>query len=200
MIITDFSELLVLDSKFTTWENSESKPANQVNQTIKISIAHLDTAKAQIKEQEEIFILPSKSKVSKYCEEKTGISQAYLEKHGVPFEKAWRKLRIHYMSKDRLTAAYGASHRKILERDCKIAKLENLFSHPHYDIEDLYHLMVGSNSYIELSEAVRNCGLKWNVSNQAANVANLFLKMSKPMFGEVAKVKNLTDSIIRSLN
>lgn len=173
----DYSTLFILDCKTTVWEHKSHQPAGQVSEIINIDVAVVDTVKNQITEHEKIYIKPVKSKVSEYCEKSFGIKQSQLDEDGLSFQEAYRRLRIYYMSKDRLWASWGNYERIILDKQCKSFELETLLSYQGHDIQHLFCLMTGNESptinyALTYTETAPN-------SNTAVNIANIFIKMAK---------------------
>jgi inhibitor of KinA sporulation pathway (predicted exonuclease) len=195
----DHSTLLVLDTKTTCWENSASQPAGQFTEIIKIDVAYVNTKELTIIEEEEIYVLPKKSKISSYCEKAYGVSQDVLNKKGIAFPEAYRRLLIHYMSKDRFCAGWGLYDKHILERHSKSYELETLFGHPYQNILHMFALMTGEDiEQLSLRDALSRTGLQEH-KNNAINVSNLFIKMAKGLKPNFQK-KSPVLTLIKSLN
>lgn len=177
----DFSTLLILDCKTTLWENTKEQPAGHTNDIICVDVAVVDTAKNEVIEHEIIYVKPKKSKVSPYCEKLFGLPQSKLDADGISFEQAYRRLRVHYMSRDRLWASWGRYEKYSLDKQCKLLGLENLFTTTHFDIQHLYSLMTGlttESNCITIETAIKNTDLKYT-DNNAYNAATLYMRMAK---------------------
>ena len=177
----DFSTFLVLDVKTTLWETDKDKPAGQNNEIIGVDVAVIDSVKNEVIEHEVIFVKPKKAKISAYCQKIYNISQTKLDTDGVSFEQAYRRLRIHYMSRDRLWGSWGRYDKYSLDKQCKLLNIEPLFVSSHIDIQHLYCLMTGSNDDtggVAIHQALKNVELK-HTDNDAYNVASLYMRMAK---------------------
>ncbi len=176
----DFTTLLVLDCKTTLWETTKEQPAGQTNDIICLDIALVDTTQNEVIEHEILFVKPKKSKVSRFCENLFGIPQSKLDADGISFEEAYRKLRVHYMSRDRLWASWGHYEKYVLDKQCKALELEPLFTTSCLDIKHLYGLMMGAESSdcVMLNDAIKQCDLKLT-ENSAYNAASIFTRMAR---------------------
>lgn len=178
----DYSTLLFIDCKITCWDDKKTQPAGQVSEIISIDVAIVNTIENKISETDIILVKPTHSKVSAACERKFGIKQYMLDNAGVSFEEAYRKLRIHYMSRDRMWAAWNRADKEILENQYKLFNnLEPLFVSKLQTIQHLYCMMSGTNidsPNAYLSKALQTMEIPV-VSNNAVNVANIFIKMAK---------------------
>lgn len=174
----DYSTFLVVDCKTTIWEKQADQPAGQTNEIIGVNMALVDTAKNQISEQDIVYVKPRKSKISSYCERLFGITQSQIDEKGIAFEELYRKLRVHYMSRDRLWGSWGLFDRYALDKQCKTLELENLFSYPHVDIQHLYSMMTGKSEGVTSESVLKACDLTIS-DNSAANAAQIYMRMAK---------------------
>lgn len=172
----DYSTLLFLDCKATLWE--KEPPTGQTSEVIGVDVAIVDTVKNQMIEHESLLVKPRKSKVSNFCERVFGIKQSKLDSDGVTFPEAYRRIRIHYMSRDRLWASWGSYDKYIIEKQCKSMDLESLFAYPHTDIERLFYTMTGANDSPSLENALKYCEISTS-GNGAVDMANIYMRMAK---------------------
>lgn len=184
----DYSTLLVLDCKYTLWEKPSAQPAGQSTEITRIDIALVDTIRNQITEKEVIYVKPTKSKISAYCEKIFKINQSTIDTEGIPFQEAYRRIRIHYMSRDRLWASWGQSKRYIFDKQCKNLQLEELFTQPHHNIQHMFALMTGSVDEPSLENALKYIELKLT-DNHATDIANIYLRMAKGLRPTVIKTR-----------
>jgi len=176
----NFTNLLIVDCKTTVWENNKSRPAGHTDDIIALDIALIDTIKNQIVENDSLLVKPRISKISAYCEKLFGISQSFIDRKGIPFEEAYRKLRVNYMSRDQLWGSWGIYDKYSLDKQCKALSLESPFTQPHHNIQHWYALMTGeiAYDYVSLSDALKQSNIP-SVENKAINVANIFINMAK---------------------
>jgi inhibitor of KinA sporulation pathway (predicted exonuclease) len=178
----DYSTLLFVDCKATIWE--KEPPSGQTSELIGIDLAVVDTVKNQVIEHESVLIKTRKSKISNYCEKVFGINQSALDTNGITFHEAYRKIRIHYMSRDRVWASWGAFDKWAIEKQCKISDLESLFQHPHSNMQHMFCIMTGVVTDPSLDEALKYCDLS-STENRAYDCAQLFIRMAKGLRGPV---------------
>lgn len=177
----DYTSLLFVDCKTTVWEKPADQPAGQSNELIGLDIAMVDTTKNQIVEQETILIRPKKSKIGSYCYKLFGITQSQIDEDGVAFGDIYRKMLVHYMSRDKLWGSWGIYERYALDKQCKALELETLFTKTHHNIQHLYSVMMGVSGDKEpatIDQAMKSCELPLS-DNAAVNVAAIYLRMAK---------------------
>ena len=177
-MVIDYTNLLILDCQMTLWDPEENKSNNTPLEIIKVDVALVDTAKGQVSEHETIYVKPIKAVITPYCENAYGISKATIEKEGVSFQEMYRRLRIHYMSRDRMWACWGTFDPYVLEKQSKALELEHLFYHQSTDIRELFSLMTGATNEPTCRTALKQIDQK-PVNNNAINIATVFLAMTK---------------------
>lgn len=177
----DYTTLLVYNTKSTCWADKTSQPTDQKSEIFGIEVAIVNTVENKIIEHESILIKPKTSKISAYCENIYKIPQNEINKNGIPFEQAYRRLRVHYTSRDRISAAWNARERQDLTKQCEAAGLESLFVNPFHSIQGLYSLMLGADTETNehmLGNALKRLDIKPSV-NVAYDIACIFVKMAK---------------------
>ncbi len=186
---TTYSRLVVLDCKSTVWEKPADQPPGQSNEIIEVDVAVIDTAKHSIIEDEVIFVKPKRSKVSKFCEAVFNVSQGTLDKEGIAFKEAARRLRVHYFSKKSMWCSWSEYERNVLDKQCRSDKVEDLLSHQHLNLGYLFCLMTGLEEAPSLDQALEYCNLSPN-ANDAINTANLFLRMAGGLLNKPLTIKS----------
>lgn len=181
----DYSQFLIIDTKNTCWKNLVDKKQGERPEIFALDIALIDTEKQTVIEQDSFLIETKNSNISPYCEMLYGISNRKLEEEGVSFEEAYRRLKIHYMSNDRIWGFWGNYSQYYLNAACKERKLDFLFDLPPVEIGFLFSIFSGKcseesagSSPITIEDAYEHCGLTYNPKNNAAaEVAKLVLRM-----------------------
>lgn len=193
----DFTSLLIVDCKATIWEKPADQPAGQTEEIIAIDIALIDTTRNQISERDSFIVKPKKSTISDYCYRLFGVSPTQAQQ-GVPFEDVYRKLRIHYMSPDRIWGTWSLYDKWALDHHLKHSNLEPLFKLKHHDLQKLYATMTGSTEeYLTIQEALKLSGEPYN-TNRAVSVANLWCRMAKGLRPLVSKSRLFTPNMFHS--
>jgi inhibitor of KinA sporulation pathway (predicted exonuclease) len=175
----DFTSLLIVDILTAVWEKPADMPAGQANDIIAADIVLVDTEKNQIIEKDSYLVKPKTSKISTHCEKLYGISQTHLDTLGVSFEEVYRRLRVHYMSRDRIWGSWGNLEKYALDKQCRQFELECLFTQTHLDIQRLYSIMTGfRGEYVSCIQALEKSFIE-STSNRAVNIANIYMRMAK---------------------
>ena len=184
----DYTQVLVADTRTTMWEQSSDKPVGERVEIICIDLALIDTEKQEIIEREKLIIKPVKSTISRYCQDWNKISQKMVDDHGISFEEAYRRLRVHFMSQDRFWATWGSSAMFNINSECRSRKLEGLNVYPCMDINHLFTLFSGKiidGRPPHIADAFKHCAMDNVDSNNAVNIARIMLRMGwgcKPAF------------------
>lgn len=195
----DYTSLLIIDCRTALWEKAADIPAGQTEEIIALDVAVIDTNKNQIVESEAFLIKPHKAKVSKYCENLFGISQMSLDKNGVPWEDVYRKLRVHYMSRDKIWGTWGSYDKYVIDQQCKHFELEHLFRLTYHDLQKLYSTMIGLDTetkYLSVSQALQYSAEPLD-SNRAINVAHLWIRMAAGL-RQKTKTRIVTPQMFRT--
>lgn len=188
----DYSSLLFLDCRMTLSDGQNNKFVNEV---IRLDVALVDTAKNTVAEQEIIYVKPEKTKITANCIKHFGISQAQIDTMGVPFSEAYRRLRVHHMSRDRLWSDWGSLTRMILDKQCRSLNMESLFNQQYFNLRHIFSLMVGAPNEANLNDAVKYCSTP-SFENRAVAVAHIYLQTAKGL--KPPFIKNATSNKLPS--
>lgn len=161
--------ILVVDLEATCWDTFP--PAGMVSEIIEIGLCELtrknDTNTWEIGRSEGILIKPIKSKVSDFCTSLTTLTQKQLDKEGMDFFYACKRLEEVYNSHRVGWASWGDYDRLMFERQCKWPDpkfpkqnwSKYPFSDTHWNMKSLYSLIRKLNREIGMAEALRLEGL-----------------------------------------
>ena len=83
-------KIVVVDIEATCWENKT--PENMESDIIEVGICLLDVETGEITDNRGIIVKPERSTVSDFCTELTTIDSSLIEKEGIPFADALKKL------------------------------------------------------------------------------------------------------------
>jgi len=185
--------VVVVDLEATCWFPRNAN-GGQKAEIIEIGIAklHLEGRGYEVEKVESIYVQPRYSTVSEFCTELTGITQAQLDREGVPFEQALERLRDHCLGPNYLHrggpllyswASYGEWDRDILERQCQSFGVRYPMSRTHFNIKALLNLLRG-DKHVGLSKAVKSFGMEFEGKHHsgvddAVNAARVLGEMVK---------------------
>lgn len=132
--------VLVVDVEATCWRGAP--PAGQENEIIEIGICPLDTRLREIGEPRGILVRPTRSAVSPFCTELTGITPEEVET-GIPFAEACSLVSREFGAKQRVWASYGDYDRRQFERQCAAFGCGYPFGPTHLNVKTFAALTLG---------------------------------------------------------
>lgn len=175
--------IIVIDLEATCWRTEEEQ-GDQPSEIIEIGIACLDTATLKPfrkhclacstpvgkdpldckvchnrRELATIYIRPTKSEVSNFCTELTGLTADFLRRNGLEFEPAINRLRKWYGPKNRVFASWGNYDRWMVEKWCKELNVQYPLGSTHINVKDLFGLKHKMNKAPGVEAALRKLNL-----------------------------------------
>lgn len=136
----DFDVVNVIDLEATCWK--DGVPAGQRSEIIEVGIVELEMASGDLNRKTSIIVKPTKSEVSDFCSELTGISPAQAAA-GISFAEACMRLRKEFASRERVWASWGDYDRVQFERQCKEDEVPYPFGRTHLNVMALANLKWG---------------------------------------------------------
>lgn len=138
----DLSRILVIDLEATCWQGAP--PPGEQHDIIEIGNAVLHTGELRVEPGPEILIRPTRSRVSEFCTELTGITQEMLDEKGVPLVDGIRALREAHGDIARVVwASYGEYDRGKLQADCESLDIAYPLGATHINVKRLVALAAG---------------------------------------------------------
>jgi inhibitor of KinA sporulation pathway (predicted exonuclease) len=107
--------LNVIDIEATCWDGAP--PSGEVSEIIEIGLVVVDLDARERVSRHGILVRPERSRVSAFCVELTGITQAEVDT-GVSFAEACRTLASAHAAGERPWASWGDYDRKQFQRQC----------------------------------------------------------------------------------
>lgn len=170
----DYTSLLVIDCKTTLHEKKASNdPPNEI---IRLDVALVDTDKNIITEHEIIHVKPVKNKITDYCVKCFGVTQRDVDTNGVSFSEVYRKMRIHYMLKDRQVASWTSYDTHSFNVQCKLSGLEVMLNPGNINLSRLFALMTATGESQEQALKYTETSI---TENSAYNVATIYCRMAR---------------------
>ncbi|MFD5321512.1 exonuclease domain-containing protein [Streptomyces sp. NPDC127098] len=122
-------ELLnVVDVEATCWTGQP--PPGQVSEIIEIGLTVVDLTAGERLGRHRIVVRPARSKVSAFCTELTGLTQAEVDR-GVSFAEACRLLAVEHRAGPRPWASWGDYDRGQFTRQCQATGVPYPFGRRH---------------------------------------------------------------------
>ena len=142
---------LVVDLEATCWRDPNEK-GTQESDIIEIGIAEVNVKTLSITRFEGIIVKPTKSKIGKFCTELTTLTPAYVEKNGVSFVDACKKIETFWDSSKKSWWSFGDYDRKMMFRQSARENIKCPFSETHYNIKNLASMALSLNKEVGLKK------------------------------------------------
>lgn len=171
----------VVDVEATCW--SEQPPPGQVNEIIEIGLTVVDLDAAARVAKHRILVRPQRSRVSEFCTELTGLTQAEVD-GGVSFAEACRTLAVQHEAGIRPWASWGDYDRNQFTRQCRHAGVEYPFGRHHTNAKRRFTEALGLRKRPGMAQALEIAGLPLEGrhhrgDDDAWNIAALVLHLHK---------------------
>ncbi|NUT18668.1 MAG: exonuclease domain-containing protein [Hamadaea sp.] len=146
----------VVDVEATCWTGQP--PPGETNEIIEIGVCVVDTADWRRTERHRIIVRPRRSRVSPFCTELTGLTQAEVDR-GVDFATACAQLDGELLGRFRTWASWGDYDRHQFERQCGPGGAAYPFGSRHINIKQHFADAFGLRRGIGMSQALDKAGL-----------------------------------------
>jgi inhibitor of KinA sporulation pathway (predicted exonuclease) len=177
---TDPGLLNVIDVEATCWAGTP--PPGQVNEIIEIGLTVVGLSRGERVSRHRIVVRPNRSRVSPFCTELTGLTQAEVD-GGVSFAAACRTLAAEHQAGARPWASWGDYDRKQFLRQCQATRTAYPFGSRHTNAKAAFTTAHGLRKRPGMAEALRIAGLPLEGrhhrgEDDAWNIAALILAMN----------------------
>ena len=185
-------QIICVDIESTCWADHTDPPIGQVSDIIEIGYALLDVKSGAILNYGSHLVHPTRSLISEFCTQLTGITQADVDT-GIRFDEACAMIRKDLGAKNKAWCSFGEYDRAMLMSQCKDLGINYPFSHCHLNIKAWYGLVHGSNKSKGLRKACELEGLGWqgrhhsglwDTFNLARLVSHLTVKTREGLKGD----------------
>lgn len=152
--------LNVIDVEATCWDGPV--PPGAVNEIIEIGLTVVDVRARRRVSRHRVLVRPTRSAVSAFCTELTGLTQAEVD-GGVSFAEACRVLAEEYGAGDRPWASWGEYDRRQFARQCRAEGVEYPFGsaagHSHTNAKAVFAQARGLPRMCGMAQALQIAGL-----------------------------------------
>lgn len=175
-------ELLnVVDVEATCWAGPA--PAGEVDEIIEIGLTVVDLRAGERGGRHRVLVRPTRSRVSAFCTELTGLTQAEVD-GGVSFAEACRVLGREHASGTRVWASWGDYDRHQFTRQCLATATPYPFGAAHINAKAAFTEAYGLRKRPGMAEALRVAGLPLEGrhhrgEDDAWNIAALILAVAR---------------------
>jgi len=172
----------IVDVEATCW--ADRPPASESSEIIEIGVCVVDTELWQRVERRRILVRPRRSRVSPFCTELTGLTQADVDT-GLDFAAACAVVDGELRGSFRTWASWGEYDRRQFERQCAAGGAAYPFGSRHINVKQRFADAFGLRRGVGMSQALAQAGLPlegrhhrgdddaWNIGAIAVELARL---------------------------
>ncbi|MFC9859705.1 MULTISPECIES: exonuclease domain-containing protein [unclassified Streptomyces] len=148
--------LNVVDVEATCWDGQP--PPGQVSEIIEIGLTVVDLRAGERVAKHRLLVRPSTSRVSPFCTELTGLTQAEVDA-GLSFAEACRLLAAEHRTGELPWASWGDYDRNQFTRQCRHTGTRYPFGHRHTNAKVAFTATYGLRKRPGMAQALRTAGL-----------------------------------------
>ncbi|MER5984693.1 3'-5' exonuclease [Streptomyces sp. NPDC001787] len=172
--------LNVVDVEATCWDGQP--PPGQVSEIIEIGLTVVDLRAGERLAKHRLLVRPARSRVSPFCTELTGLTQAEVEA-GPSFAEACRMLATEHRTGALPWASWGDYDRNQFTRQCRHTGTRYPFGHQHTNAKVAFTASYGLRKRPGMARALETAGLPlegrhhrgdddaWNIAALVLDVA-----------------------------
>ncbi|MET9932471.1 MULTISPECIES: 3'-5' exonuclease [unclassified Streptomyces] len=170
----------VVDVEATCWEGE--RPPGAVSEIIEIGLTVVDLEARERVSRHRILVRPARSRVSAFCTELTGLTQAEVDT-GLDFAAACRLLATAYGAGRRPWASWGEYDRKQFTHQCRATGTQYPFGRRHTNAKAVFTEAYGLTRRPGMAQALEVAGLPLEGrhhrgEDDAWNIAALVLRIT----------------------
>lgn len=167
--------------EMTCWEGLP--PPEQESEIISIGLCELDCNNNEINRKNHYYVRPSKSEISDYCTELTGIRNDHVKK--APYLKDVCATISKQYSSNRTWSAWGRDD-IVLKNECDERHIVSPCSQEFLNIGGMCSLLYGTGKSMGLKQVIKNLGFEFegqqhNALDDAINTAIVFQEINNIM-------------------
>ncbi len=176
----NFDTVNVLDAELTCYPDNLFPPGEQ-KEIIQIGLSMVDLPSLTIIQRVSIPVVPVMSKVSQFCTDLTGWTEARLRRQGVPFAEACRRL-AKYGAVGRLLITDSDDELEPFRSQCAATGVQYPFGSNVLNLSTVFTLMANQRRNLSLTAKLAQCGLTFEgmphrADVDAFNLARLFIEL-----------------------
>jgi inhibitor of KinA sporulation pathway (predicted exonuclease) len=175
----------VLDLELSCYPDGKF-PADERQEIIEIGLTTVDLRKLEIVAVRSIPVKPTMSSISPFCTELTGWTEAALNKQGVDFEEAVRRVVEKHGAKNRLLVSDSAGDRKFFDWQCAMFGKPSPFGDFELNVSVDYSIYAQQFENVSLDDKLEKLGLRFEgrrhrADSDSMNIARLFIELKRRM-------------------
>jgi inhibitor of KinA sporulation pathway (predicted exonuclease) len=177
----NFNLVNVLDTELTCYADGVF-PEGEKQEIIEFGLTTVDLRTLQIVKTVSIPVIPVMSTVTTFCTELTGWTLAKLNKQGVTYAEACRRLLAKHGTVNRLLVTDSNGDVVSVREQCKLMGVDYPFGDDHLNVSTLFTLITGQRENLGLVEKLAKLGLSFEgrqhrADVDSANIAQILIKL-----------------------
>jgi len=168
----NFNLVNVLDTELTCYPDGVF-PVGEKQEIIEFGITTVDLRTLQIVRTISIPVKPTMSTVSAFCTELTGWTAAQLNRQGVTYAEACRRLTSKHGSGSRLLVTDSNGDVTSVKEQCKLMGVEYPFGEDHLNVASLFAMSTAQRQNLGLAEMLAHLGMAFEGRQHRADVDSL---------------------------
>lgn len=169
----------VLDLELSCYSNGEFPPGER-QEIIEFGLTTVDLKKLAIVQSLSFPVIPTMSRISPYCTELTGWTEAKLRKQGTPFAEVLRRFESKHGAQNRLMVTDSNDELDTIRAQCALMKLPCPFGGGYLNVSTVLALLTGDLRNVSLPEKLNLFGLEFEGNlhsgkDDSRNIARLLL-------------------------
>ncbi len=150
--------LNVLDLELSCYPDNVF-PDGERQEIIEFGLTTVDIRARQIVQSLSLPIIPTMSKISSYCTELTGWTEAKLRRQGMPFSEALRRLSTKHGARNRTLVTDADNELETIRIQCQLLGLACPFGNGYINVSTILSLLTGETRNLSLPEKLALFGL-----------------------------------------
>ncbi len=174
-------KILIIDLEATCWETDAQRPEHESSEIIEIGAVLVDIKTIKFEKKSSILVKPVRSRISKFCNELTTLTQEQVDT-GVSLREACNRLKKEFLSNERTWASWGDYDRNMMRQSCEHEGVAYPFGPRHINLKNMFAVLNGLPRELGMPAALQKAnlplvGTHHRGDDDATNIANLFIKM-----------------------
>ncbi len=176
--------MLIIDLEATCWKGNQ--PPGEVSDIIEIGLCVFDLADSTLSDNYGIIVRPTRSRVSEFCTELTGMTQSIAES-GAEFSLACEMLQARFNSSQIPWASWGEYDRRMFKSQCEELEVPYPLGEVHTNLKKEFARHYGIKKLVGMSRALRQLGMNLegkhhSGKDDARNIARILERMMENGF------------------
>lgn len=134
-------------------------PDGESQEIIEFGLTTVDIKARRIVQSLSLPVIPTMSKISPYCTELTGWTEAKLRRQGMPYAEALRRLSTKHGARNRTLVTDSDNELATIRAQCEKLGLACPFGNGYINVSTVLSVLTGETRTLSLSEKLALLGL-----------------------------------------